>query len=71
LLRSLSQRPLPLPYPRQKAPDSSILFRGKGTAVLRTGRMLTLHPFEGRAGALRCTCSDFNDIAISGAPTGT
>jgi hypothetical protein len=35
--------------------------------VLRTGRILTLHPWEGRAGALRCTYSGFKDIAISGA----
>ena len=47
LLRSRCLRLLPLPYPRQEAPDSSISFRGKGTAVLRTGRMLTLHPSEG------------------------
>ena len=35
--------------------------------MLRTGRILTLHPFEGRAGAPRCTYSGFKDIAILGA----
>ncbi len=35
--------------------------------MLRTGRIVTLHPSEGRASAPRCTYSAFNDIAISGA----
>jgi len=35
--------------------------------VLRTGRILTLHPFEGRVSALRCTSSDFKDMTIFGA----
>jgi len=35
--------------------------------VLRTGRILTLHPFEGRAGAPRCTYCVFKDITIFGA----
>ena len=35
--------------------------------MLRTGKILTLHPFEGRAGAPRCTYSSFRNIAISGA----
>jgi hypothetical protein len=39
--------------------------------VLRTGKMLTLHPYEGRASALRCTYSGFKHITISSARGGT
>ncbi len=35
--------------------------------MLRTGRILTLHPFEGRVSALRCTSNDFRDLTIFGA----
>ena len=35
--------------------------------MLRTGRILTLHPFEGRVSAPRCTYSVFKYITISGA----
>ena len=35
--------------------------------MLRTGRILTLHPFEGHASAPRCTYSVFKYITISGA----
>ena len=30
-------------------------------------KILTLHPFEGRAGIPRCTSSDFKNMTISGA----
>ena len=35
--------------------------------MLRTGRILTLHPFEGRVSALGCTFSDFKNMTIFGA----
>ena len=36
--------------------------------MLRTGRILTLHPWKGRAGAPRCTYCNFKYIPICGAP---
>ena len=36
--------------------------------MLRTGRILTLHPSQGRAGAPQCTRRDLYEIAVSGAP---
>ena len=40
---------------------------GNARTVLRTGKILTLHPFEGRVSALKCTSKDFKDMTIFGA----